>query len=146
VFNVLFIGYSLAKNNLNNTYQYNMIYQVYQKKDNELFKIQSESFFVPVSVYTERVLFSCKIIWMSSGGGPDPLDPPLIYATVPKYLHTLDDCIFFTVGSVFLLSFYVSAKRFPLNMSQNKCLNNTTRIQNDKEKSGCEWTSFTRNE
>jgi hypothetical protein len=82
VFNVLFIGYSLAKNNLNNAYQYNMIYQVYQKKDNELLKIQSESFFVPVSVYTERVLFSCKIIWMSSGGGPDPLDPPpLIYAT-----------------------------------------------------------------
>jgi hypothetical protein len=25
VFNVLFVGYSLAKNNLNNTYQYNMI-------------------------------------------------------------------------------------------------------------------------
>jgi hypothetical protein len=38
--------------------------------------------FVTVSVYTERVLFSCKSIWMSSGGGPDPLDPPLIYATV----------------------------------------------------------------
>jgi hypothetical protein len=36
---------------------------------------------VTVSVYTERVLFSCKSIWMSSGGGPDPLDPPLIYAT-----------------------------------------------------------------
>jgi hypothetical protein len=32
---------------------------------------------VTVSVYTERVLFSCKSIWMSSGGGPDPLDPPL---------------------------------------------------------------------
>jgi hypothetical protein len=26
VFNVLFVGYSLAKNNLNNTYQYNMIH------------------------------------------------------------------------------------------------------------------------
>jgi 3-dehydroquinate synthetase len=25
VFNVLFVGYSLAKNNLNSTYQYNMI-------------------------------------------------------------------------------------------------------------------------
>jgi uncharacterized transporter YbjL len=25
VFNVLFVGYSLTKNNLNNTYQYNMI-------------------------------------------------------------------------------------------------------------------------
>jgi hypothetical protein len=25
VFNVLFVGYSLAKNNLHNTYQYNMI-------------------------------------------------------------------------------------------------------------------------
>jgi hypothetical protein len=49
--------------------------------DNEFLKIQSESFFVTVSVYTERVLFSCKSIWMSSGGGPDPLDPPLIYAT-----------------------------------------------------------------
>jgi hypothetical protein len=35
---------------------------------------------VTVSVCTERVLFSCKSIWMSSGGGPDPLDPPLIYA------------------------------------------------------------------
>jgi hypothetical protein len=29
----------------------------------------------------KKVLFSCERIWMSSGGGPDPLDPPLIYAT-----------------------------------------------------------------
>jgi hypothetical protein len=35
VFNVLFVGYFLAKNNLNSTYQYNMI-------PNELLKIQSE--------------------------------------------------------------------------------------------------------
>jgi hypothetical protein len=53
VFNVLFVGYSLAKNNLNNTYQYNMISKnIFE--DNELLnninKIQSESFFVPVSV------------------------------------------------------------------------------------------------
>jgi hypothetical protein len=44
-------------------------------------KFKVSRFFVTVSVYTERVLFSCKSIWMSSGGGPDPLDPPLIYAT-----------------------------------------------------------------
>jgi hypothetical protein len=31
----------------------------------------------------KKVLFSCERIWMSSGGGPDPLDPPLIYATGP---------------------------------------------------------------
>jgi hypothetical protein len=52
MFNVLFVGYSLAKNNLNSTYQYNMIPK---KKDNELLKIQSESrgesFFVPISVF-----------------------------------------------------------------------------------------------
>jgi hypothetical protein len=29
VFNVLFVGYSLAKNNLNNTYQYNMISKIF---------------------------------------------------------------------------------------------------------------------
>jgi hypothetical protein len=33
----------------------------------------------------KKVLFSCERIWMSSGGGPDPLDPPLIYATVYDY-------------------------------------------------------------
>jgi disulfide oxidoreductase YuzD len=52
VLNVLFVGYSLAKNNLNNTYQYNMISK--KKTMNNLItyinKIQSESFFVPVSV------------------------------------------------------------------------------------------------
>jgi hypothetical protein len=37
VFNVLSVGYSLAKNNLNNTYQYNYIL-------NYINKIQSESF------------------------------------------------------------------------------------------------------
>jgi hypothetical protein len=31
VFNVLFVGYSLAKNNLNNTYQYNMIPKHFSK-------------------------------------------------------------------------------------------------------------------
>jgi hypothetical protein len=29
VFKVLFVGYSLAKNNLNNTYQYNMMSKKY---------------------------------------------------------------------------------------------------------------------
>jgi hypothetical protein len=38
----LFVGYSLAKNILNNTYQY-MIPNFFSK--NELLKIQSESFF-----------------------------------------------------------------------------------------------------
>jgi hypothetical protein len=33
----------------------------------------------------KKVLFSCERIWMSSGGGPDPLDPPLIYATAYNY-------------------------------------------------------------
>jgi O-antigen/teichoic acid export membrane protein len=58
VFNVLFVGYSLAKNNLNNTYQYNMISKKFSKAMNYLLllinnyinKIQSESFFVPVSI------------------------------------------------------------------------------------------------
>jgi hypothetical protein len=51
--NVLFVGYSLVKNNLNNTYQYNMISNNFSKTMNYLIninKIQSESFFVPVSV------------------------------------------------------------------------------------------------
>jgi hypothetical protein len=36
VFNVLFVGYSLAKNNLNNTYQYNMISKNVSKTMNYL--------------------------------------------------------------------------------------------------------------
>jgi hypothetical protein len=55
VFNVLFVGYSLTKNNLNNTYQFNMISKKISKTINYLIKyinkIQSESFFVPVSVF-----------------------------------------------------------------------------------------------
>jgi hypothetical protein len=55
VFNVLFVGYSLAKNNLNNTYQYNMTSKHFSKTMNYILnyinKIQSESFFVPVSVF-----------------------------------------------------------------------------------------------
>jgi hypothetical protein len=50
VFNVLFVEYSLAKNNLNNTYQYNMIPKHFSKTMNYILKIQSESFFVPISV------------------------------------------------------------------------------------------------
>jgi hypothetical protein len=34
VFNVLFVGYSLAKNNLNNTYQYGMISKNFSKTMN----------------------------------------------------------------------------------------------------------------
>jgi hypothetical protein len=57
VFNVLFVGYSLAKNNLNNTYP---IHDIKKKSKtmnylgNYINKIQSESFFVPVSVYTKK--------------------------------------------------------------------------------------------
>jgi hypothetical protein len=36
VLNVLFVGYSLAKNNLNNTYQYNMISKTFSKSMNYL--------------------------------------------------------------------------------------------------------------
>jgi hypothetical protein len=36
VFNVLFVGYSLTKNNLNNTYQYNMISKKNSKTMNYL--------------------------------------------------------------------------------------------------------------
>jgi hypothetical protein len=36
VFNVLFVGYSLAKNNLNNIYQYNMISKKNSKTMNYL--------------------------------------------------------------------------------------------------------------
>jgi hypothetical protein len=36
VFNVLFVEYSLAKNNLNNTYQYNMISKNFSKTMNYL--------------------------------------------------------------------------------------------------------------
>jgi hypothetical protein len=40
VFNVLFVGYSLAKNNLNSTYQYNMIPKKNSKTMNYLkFKV-----------------------------------------------------------------------------------------------------------
>jgi hypothetical protein len=40
VFNVLFVGYSLAKNNLNSTYQYNMISEKNSKTMNYLkFKV-----------------------------------------------------------------------------------------------------------
>jgi hypothetical protein len=40
VFNVLFVGYSLAKNNLNSTYQYNMIPKKKSKTMNYLkFKV-----------------------------------------------------------------------------------------------------------
>jgi hypothetical protein len=36
VFNVLFVGYALAKNNLNNTYQYNVISKKFSKTMNYL--------------------------------------------------------------------------------------------------------------
>jgi hypothetical protein len=36
VFNVLFVGYSLARSNLNNTYQYNMISKKMSKTMNDL--------------------------------------------------------------------------------------------------------------
>jgi hypothetical protein len=40
MFNVLFVGYSLAKNNLNSTYQYNMIPKKTSKTKNYLkFKV-----------------------------------------------------------------------------------------------------------
>jgi hypothetical protein len=55
VFNVLFVGYSLTKNNINNTYQYNMISKNFSKTMNYL--IQSESFFVRVSVLTKFIHF-----------------------------------------------------------------------------------------
>jgi hypothetical protein len=67
VFNVLFVGYSLAKNNLNNTYQYNMISKNFSKTMNYVLnyinKIQSESFFVPASVFQiKMVLFLNNIM------------------------------------------------------------------------------------
>jgi hypothetical protein len=57
VFNVLFVGYSLAKNNLNNTYQYNMISKNFSKTMNYLiilikFKV---SRFLCRSVYVSRL-------------------------------------------------------------------------------------------
>jgi hypothetical protein len=60
VFNVLFVGYSLAKNNLNNSYQYiQHIKKKYSKTINYLLnyinKIQGESFFVRVSVFSENL-------------------------------------------------------------------------------------------
>jgi hypothetical protein len=53
VFNVLFVGYSLAKNNLNSTYQYNMIPKKNSKTINYLkFKVSREvSRFLCRSVY-----------------------------------------------------------------------------------------------
>jgi hypothetical protein len=60
VFNVLFVGYSLAKNNLNNSYQY--IQHIKKKNSktinyllNYINKIQGESFFVRVSVFSENL-------------------------------------------------------------------------------------------
>jgi disulfide oxidoreductase YuzD len=52
VFNVLFVGYSLTKNNLNNTSIQHDIKNFFQDNEihNYINKIQSESFFVPVSV------------------------------------------------------------------------------------------------
>jgi disulfide oxidoreductase YuzD len=57
------VGYSLAKNNLNNTYQYNMISKIFSKTMNYVLnyinKIQSESFFVPIIVFKtsfERII------------------------------------------------------------------------------------------
>jgi hypothetical protein len=53
MFNVLFVGYSLAKNNLNSTYQYNMIPKKNSKTMNYLkFKVTREvSRFLCRSVY-----------------------------------------------------------------------------------------------
>jgi hypothetical protein len=53
VFNVLFVGYSLAKNNLNSTYQYNIIPKINSKTMNYLkFKVSCEvSRFLCRSVY-----------------------------------------------------------------------------------------------
>jgi hypothetical protein len=56
VFNVLFVGYSLAKNNLSNTYQYNMISKKISKTINYLiilikFKV---SRFLCRSVYYDK--------------------------------------------------------------------------------------------
>jgi hypothetical protein len=53
VFNVLFVGYSLAKNNLNSTYQYNIIPKKNSKTMNYLkFKVSREvSRFLCRSVY-----------------------------------------------------------------------------------------------
>jgi hypothetical protein len=54
MFNVLFVGYSLAKNNLNSTYQYNMIPKKNSKtnNNNNKFKVSREvSRFLCRSVY-----------------------------------------------------------------------------------------------
>jgi hypothetical protein len=48
VFNVLFVGYSLAKNNLNNTYQCNMISKKISKTMNYL--IMYSAFFLTVAI------------------------------------------------------------------------------------------------
>jgi hypothetical protein len=56
VFNVLFVGYSLAKNNLNSTYQYNMIPKKNAKTMTYLkFKVSREvSRFLCRSVYINK--------------------------------------------------------------------------------------------
>jgi hypothetical protein len=56
VFNIFFVGYSLAENNLNSTYQYNMTPKKNSKTINYLkFKVSREvSFFVPVSVLLNK--------------------------------------------------------------------------------------------
>jgi hypothetical protein len=60
VFNVSFVGYSLAKNNLNNTYQYNMISKNVSKTMNYLiilikFKV---SHFLCRSVYIQTLHYA----------------------------------------------------------------------------------------
>jgi hypothetical protein len=55
VFNVLFVGYSLAKNNLNNAYQYNMILKKFSLIiTRELFFCRSKL----VNLSVGRVIFS----------------------------------------------------------------------------------------
>jgi hypothetical protein len=52
MFNVLFVGYSLAKNNLNSTYQHNMIPKKNSKTNYLKFKVSREvSRFMCRSVY-----------------------------------------------------------------------------------------------
>jgi hypothetical protein len=63
VFNIVFVGYSLAKDNLNNTYQYNMISKFFSKtRLNYINKIQSESFFVPVSVLVLNIVILLVLV------------------------------------------------------------------------------------
>jgi hypothetical protein len=54
----------------------------------------------------KKVLFSCERIWMSSGGGPDPLDPPLIYATGNEHHRSFHLCrAVLSTHSFFYLNF-----------------------------------------